>query len=416
MILATVTGGAYRSAFWTTVVLDELGRHPRLKGFQRHVRLITGASGGMVGAAYYVARIAEQLARGENGPVIVTDRLRDESDRDSLTPVVRRLVRRDLPRTLLPFAQTLDRGIELEQQWRSLSPTFSGLRAGEKEGGQPSLVISPMVIESGRRLLISNLDLQSMVATRARVLAEIERRTGLQVPDRVYARSAAEFFRLFPESYETFRLQTAVRMSATFPYVSPAVSLPTTPPRRVVDAGYYDNYGVDLAAVWAYENREFIRNETSGVALVQIRAYPSELDTRRGLEPQSNDKPNASDQVIGWLKTSVQGLTSPLEGGLNARAWSMRFHNAAMIRILDDTFNDGESRLFETFIFENSADFAMNWFIFDQDIAQMQRTIGAGDDAVSPEPTQTPRTQAERAQNENRMQKQRLIDWWNSSG
>ena len=47
-------------------------------------------------------------------------------------------------------------------------------------------------------------------------------------------------------------------MNASFPYISPAVSLPVDPPRRVVDAGYYDNYGVNLAAAWAYMNREWI--------------------------------------------------------------------------------------------------------------------------------------------------------------
>jgi len=44
-------------------------------------------------------------------------------------------------------------------------------------------------------------------------------------------------------------------MNASFPLVSPGVSLPTTPPRRVVDAGYYDNHGVNLAAMWLYRTK-----------------------------------------------------------------------------------------------------------------------------------------------------------------
>ena len=42
-------------------------------------------------------------------------------------------------------------------------------------------------------------------------------------------------------------------MSSTFPYVTSAAALPTDPPRHVVDAGYYDNYGVNLAAAWICE-------------------------------------------------------------------------------------------------------------------------------------------------------------------
>ena len=41
-----------------------------------------------------------------------------------------------------------------------------------------------------------------------------------------------------------------------------------------MDAGYYDNYGVNLAAAWAYQYRDWIRNNTSGLALIQIYAYP----------------------------------------------------------------------------------------------------------------------------------------------
>jgi hypothetical protein len=58
-----------------------------------------------------------------------------------------------------------------------------------------------------------------------------------------------EFFRLFPKAHD-FRVSTAIRMSASFRWVSPAINLPTLPPRRVVDAAYYDNHGVNLSALW----------------------------------------------------------------------------------------------------------------------------------------------------------------------
>src|SRR5207247_1789519 len=60
---------------------------------------------------------------------------------------------------------------------------------------------------------------------------------------------------------------------ASFPFVSPAVELPMSPTRRVADAGYSDNYGVEMAALWMYKNKELVRKYTSGVLLVQIRAY-----------------------------------------------------------------------------------------------------------------------------------------------
>ncbi len=38
-----------------------------------------------------------------------------------------------------------------------------------------------------------------------------------------------------------------------------------------MDAGYYDNYGVDVAAAWILMNREWLAEHCSGVLLVQIR-------------------------------------------------------------------------------------------------------------------------------------------------
>src|SRR6185369_14477999 len=127
---------------------------------------------------------------------------------------------------------------------------------------------------------------------------------------KLYGRSAVQFFRVFPGAYPTFKLRTAVRMSATFPYVSPAVSLPTIPPRRIVDAGYYDNYGVDLLCSWVSKSCAWINENTSGVALIQIRAYPSE--TRR-LEYFDPDRESVSTGITTWPATAFEFLTSPAE-------------------------------------------------------------------------------------------------------
>ena len=425
LILVATTGGAYRASFWTTVVLDELENCMKSRGgFSRHVRLITGASGGMVGAAYYVASM------GEDGPPPegITDLLRDESSLDSLTPVVRHLVTADLPRAFWPWRQKddHDRGVELEQLWETLATTFDQMKDGERAGWRPSLVISPMIVEVGRRLLISNLDLGIVAAIGGRLPITMSTTAGAAaaVVARLYARSAAEFFRIFPNARKDFRLQTAIRMSATFPLASPAVSLPTDPPRRVVDAGYYDNYGVDLATSWAYEHQDWIRKNTSGVALIQIRAYPSEKDTLAYLALEGDKNRSTATKLQDRLVTSLQGLTSPLEGGLSARNWSMRFRNATQIHVLDDLLNQpGKPRLFETFIFENFSDFAMNWFISDDDIALMRHSIGAQPKGVeseaevaktAPEPAGVLSELRESTKNENLRNKEELIRWWNS--
>src|SRR5260221_4543975 len=124
-----------------------------------------------------------------------------------------------------------------------------------------------------------------------------------------FSLSALEFFRLFPRS-DTFKVSTAVRMSASFPYASPAAELPSTPPRRVVDAGYYDNYGVQVAAGWLGEQRDWLLANTSGVVLVQIRAFPTGR-TRWGIGPEPPD-------LLVHLARGFQLVTSPVQSVLPA--------------------------------------------------------------------------------------------------
>src|SRR5207244_764295 len=78
-------------------------------------------------------------------------------------------------------------------------------------------------------------------------------------------------------------LGTAVRLNATFPLVSPAAVLPCLPTRRVVDAGYYDNHGVDVAASWLMANEKTImelvkpqpgkKKLVSKVVVIELRPY-----------------------------------------------------------------------------------------------------------------------------------------------
>lgn len=386
LVLLAVTGGAYRSAFWTAAVLDALQERSApggpLLGLTDRVRVITGASGGMVGAAYFAA------TRNEEGkPVAVLERLQGEVSRrsspDSLTPIVRQLIQRDIPMIFCPVVyQRVDRGVVLDQQWSTLEQPVSTLYDGEQAGWRPSLIVSPMLIETGERLLISNLDLSAIA----------EPKSVTRTP---YLRSARQLFRMFPESQPTFRLSTAIRMNATFPYASPAVSLPTNPPLRVVDAGYYDNYGVNLAAAWAYQNRYWLMAYTSGVALIQIHAYPMS-------QPGAGRAASAGEVSARAVGQAFEWLTSPIEGGLAARNLSMLYRNEEQLSVLDDTLNTpGEQpAFFERFAFAYPGGAAMNWFLSREDVRDMQASIAGREGARGATP-------------ENQEQMNRLIAWWN---
>jgi hypothetical protein len=394
LVIVTVSGGGIRASVWTSVVLQKL-EQTLGADFPYHIRLVTGASGGMVGASYYVTSLgsptSEILKGGEaefsalhgmKGSELV-----DRMAANQLDAVAGYMVFADLISPLNPFLQRGDRGRTLEQTWirwtggESLSPLSRPLQdyaVDEYLGWRPSMVYTPMMVEDGRRLLISNLDLAFATRNVAGLLIEpssrmIERpafqgddldRT-IHDEDDVLSLSSVEFFRLFSDSHD-FRVTTAARMSASFPWVSPAISLPTSPPRRVVDAGYYDNYGVNLAALWLSKMRYWVEANTSGVVVIQIRDYVSQ-DARTEIDFDRLTVTSALDRML-WnagskvLSPGVEAISTPLLGISNARQWAMSFRNDEQVDLLDLLFDGENSRdFFRTVVFECPVEVSLNW-------------------------------------------------------
>jgi hypothetical protein len=138
-----------------------------------------------------------------------------------------------------------------------------------------------------------------------------------------------ELFRLFPGANKELTVAAAARMSASFPYFSPAVSLPTIPRRRLVDAGYYDNYGVDIAAAWlgAAGTWDWMRDQgLERIIVIQIRDS-SAADQRklRKVDPYPSDE---------WTR-GAEETTSPPEGLYIGRFSSSAFSNDALLSLLD---------------------------------------------------------------------------------
>jgi hypothetical protein len=227
-----------------------------------------------------------------------------------------------------------DRGQTLEAAWVEklidpndpdgdppLAQTFNDLKAWELQGRRPSLVFTPMLIEDSRRLVLSNLDLRYAISNDGPVITRSPSEQGAEN----LSIDAVQFFRLFPEVHKTFRLSTAIRMSASFPFFSPAVSLPTKPRRRVVDAGYYDNYGVTLAASWLFgRDIDNWREAFDRVLIIQIRD---------GVTEKARQLRSAAADGSSFLSRSMEEMTSPPEGMYNATFGSSSFRNDGLLEL-----------------------------------------------------------------------------------
>jgi hypothetical protein len=238
-----------------------------------------------------------------------------------------------------------------------------------------------MMIEDGRRLLIGNLDMRYPASNDGHLLGYDDMPPVLADLNRNYSHEALELFRMFPLARSRFAMSTAVRMSASFPYFSPAVPLPTKPRRRVVDAGYYDNYGVSLAASFLFskKNSDWFRDNVSKIVLVQIRDGQSED------ERQLKAIPDAQRQkgIDTMLSRSLEELTSPIEGLSNGRVGTCSFRNDGLLELLSTYFDQlrqeppsgklPQARRFFTVVnFEFPGHVALSWYLSKGERDQMR--------------------------------------------
>lgn len=359
MVLLCVSGGGLKATFWTTNVLQSAQRATQGKMFA-HTSLISGASGGMIGAAYFreiqlgkrlaSIKLAEpasssssssfrqnqaqlpeatkvsiaatetpisldQLERAKDetlnigvdfperglfeGHVLTTER--EDSihlqnvGKDLLNSVAFSIVSKDL---FLPSGSfeyegesyQKDRGYAFEQQLHenlegALDKSLGDYEAVERSAMIPMLLLTPSIVNDARRLVISPLGVSHLTLPPVAV----GRTTEFEV-------DAVDFGALFKDCRpERLSFSTALRMNATYPYVLPNVYLPSNPPVEVMDAGFRDNFGVLEASRFLQVYRDWILENTSGVALVQI----STLEKFEGVEEH---KPK------GWIQSFFNPL------------------------------------------------------------------------------------------------------------
>jgi hypothetical protein len=383
LVIVCASGGGLRAATWTAGILEQMDRSPE---FRAAVRLVVGASGGMVGAGCWVAN---RLRAGSGSPdagssVAPPFLLHAVGGLDSLGEIARGLVYRDIPLAFLPLRNTRDRGRRLADSWEArmrelgleLGVPISGLKDAELAGTLPFLAFSPMMVEDGRRFLIANLDLTEVTDQNVRWLSSTlsphAPTTGLA------SRTAYHAAEVLADDWRNLRLSTAMRLSAAFPYVSPAVLLPTRPRRRVVDAGYFDNYGLELACGWLRHlllarGAPWVKERISAVLIIQIRDNVSTLS----VNPDTvRDFRRLRGETSSPLARGLEGLSSPPEGMLAARESVALFRNDALVRAVSDLYAGAfDPDFVTTTVFEFAGEAALSWVLSPGEVGSIEDQV-----------------------------------------
>jgi hypothetical protein len=233
--------------------------------------MITGASGGMLGSAYY--RELSLLAQSQEvNPA--DNRYLQNISKDLLNSTAFNMVMHDVffrykSSTINGQTYAEDRGFAFESQLNVntehvLDKRLVDYRKDELASNTPLMLFSPTIINDGRRLLIGSQPYGFMNGP-------IENHG--EGPENI------EFLKLFKENLpQSVKFTSVLRMNSTFPYILPMVTLPTKPEIQIMDAGIRDNYGTKSTIRYIQALEEWLKDNTSGIVLVEIRDIQKDYD------------------------------------------------------------------------------------------------------------------------------------------
>ncbi|WP_158512996.1 patatin-like phospholipase family protein [Flavisolibacter tropicus] len=341
LVLITTSGGGTRSATFTMNVLQRLDSVTNGK-IMDQTFLITGASGGMIGATYF-RELYRQKIKGTYTNLQSTEYV-DAIAQDLLNPTFSSFVARDLfaPEQKFkvgPYSYLKDRGYSFELALNAntkgvLNKRLKDYEQDERNAKIPLIFYHNVITRDGKKLLISTQPLRFMMQPLSDSTRPIN-------PD------AVDYTTFFAsQDPHNLRMLTALRMNATFPIVLPNVWLPTEPVIDVMDGGLRDNYGTDNALRFMSTMKGWIEKNTRGVLIIQIRdrmdggwenPYETQTMTENAVKPffllQHNwykmmeyGQSDMASYLIGNSNFSIQQLTFQYIPGKEEDKAALNFH------------------------------------------------------------------------------------------
>ncbi len=268
LFVISTSGGGERSAAFTIHALQKLDSLFGGKLMDRTL-LIDGASGGMLGAAYF----RELYYRKLQGAAIdlQDDRYPDNISKDLLSPLFSSFVTRDMLGPVQHFSSggytyAKDRGYAFEQKLNEntggvLDKRLRDYAEPERDAKIPLLFFHAVINRDGRKLVIATHP--------ARFLMQSDADSSHIMPTDPDAIDFASMFA--KQDAMNLGILSALRMNASFPYVLPSVWLPSDPIIDVMDAGLRDNFGQETSLRFLDKFKDWLKANTSKVVLLQIR-------------------------------------------------------------------------------------------------------------------------------------------------
>ncbi len=255
--------------------------------------MLSGASGGMYATTY----LRELFLQKKNGrPITLSDaEYTDNISKDVLNPIALSIVSNDI---LIPFhtfkldgkKYSVDRGYVFEKFYSQNTgfpweKKISDYKEDEYNARIPLTIYHTAIMNDSRRFYISPHPVSFLMRPHSK--KAMDNRLAIDAVD----------FRVFfnDQGGDSLLVTSAMRMNSTFPFFFPNPVLPSEPATYVMDGGALDNFGVETTLRFLNTFDEWIKQNTSGVVIIQIR-----------------DGEKTKDPPATQMKTVFARLTDPL--------------------------------------------------------------------------------------------------------
>lgn len=268
LVFINTSGGGLRSSLWTFYTLQYADSILNGRLLQQ-TQLITGSSGGMIGAAY----LRELYLQKQNNKIksYYHKKYLTNISNDVLNPIAFKIATSEWLFPMQSFTldgnrYPKDRAYAFEHRLeentdKAFNKRLADYQLDEANSSIPMMIFSPSIVNDGRKLMVSSQPISFLTQNT---------RTNKTSYNKLF--DAIEYSRFFEEQDASkIVFSSILRMSATFPYISPVVSLPSEPRIEIMDAGLRDNFGLETTLRFVKTFNDWIAENTSGIVIIQIR-------------------------------------------------------------------------------------------------------------------------------------------------
>lgn len=288
MVILHCSGGGHLANRWTFLAIQQadsiLNRQLMPATF-----LISGASGGMIGATYAREYYYQQLT--QKIPDWHNPKYAEQLSEDLFNPIAFTLAANDIFYPL-QYAQIgkhkyiKNRAMAFENRLHQMTDsilynkTLADYQPLEKNAIIPLIIFSPTITNDNRRLYISTQGVSYLINPPQKYPL-----------DNPYNEPDGIDFQLYFKNHtpDQLRITSAIRMSATYPFVLPATVLPSQPKIQIMDAGFIDNFGFQTSQKFLSTFADWINQNTDQVIMIRI-AGQEKIEQNQTYSPESITK------------------------------------------------------------------------------------------------------------------------------